>query len=209
MNDDGDDDYDANEPVRPILVLGNSMHGMARRIGRIGRPLPGDRGVFVESNADRNTQGIYAHFFQRTAEQYEESLQRARAMATRIWSEMNIPAETDDPELAESMERQIAALATSFRTLAFREMVLYMTMMSERPRGLPRLPGLSDPITELNNEQEEALFLELEREEAFEEDSHRPGYAGLSNRERWHLHRERDGEVWMFQRGIWAGFGAE
>ena len=200
-----DEDYDANEP----LVLGHNVHGLAARVGRIGRPLPGNSGTFVESDADRNSQGIYAHFFQRTAEQYQESLQRARAISNRSWSELNIPAETDDPQEAEAMERQIAALAISFRTLAFREMLLYITMMSERPRGLPRLPGLSDPLSELNGEQEEALFLELEREGAFEDDSHRPGYAGLSNRERWQLHRERDGEVWMYQRGIWAGFGVE
>ena len=125
--DDGDDGYDANEAVRPVLVLGNSMHGMARRIGRIERPLPGDRGVHVEVDADRNSQGMYTHFFQRTAEQYQESLQRARAISARIWSELNIPVDTNDPQLAEAIERDIAALATSFRTLAFREMVLYIT----------------------------------------------------------------------------------
>ena len=209
QHDDGDDDYDANEPLRAILVSGNGVHGMATRIGRIGRPLPGGRGAFVETNADRNSQGIYAHFFQRTAEQYQESVQRARAISTRTWSELGMPAETDDPELAESLERHIAAVATSFRTLAFREMALYIWMMSERPRGLPRLPRLSDPITELNREQEEALFRELEREGAFEGDSRRPGYAGLSNRERWQLHRESAGEVWTFHGGYWAGFGAE
>lgn len=206
--DDDDDEYDANEPGR-VFMLGD-MFEITRRVGRIGRPLHGNNsGVFVEIDADRNTQGIYAQFFQRTAEQYQESLQRARDCCARIWSEMNLPAATDDPRDAEAMERQIAAVAISFRTLAFRELVLYITFMSERPRGLPRLPGLSDPIAELSGEQEEALFRELEREEAFEGDSRRPGYAGLSNRERFQLHRERNGEVWSMQGRYWAGFAAE
>lgn len=204
MNNDYDDD---DEPDRPVLVL--NMHEMTRRVGRIGRRLHGDGGVHIEMDSDSNSQGIYAHFFERTAEQYEESLQRARTISAREWSELNISAETNDPQLAEAMERQIAALAASFRTLAFREMLLYLTLMSERPRGLPRLPALSDPITDLNHEQEDALFLELERQGAFEGDSDRPGYTGLSNRERWQAHREKDGEVWMFQRGVWAGFGAD
>lgn len=207
-SDDYDtDEYDENEPVRPILVLGNSIHEMARRIGRIGRPLDGS-GAF-ETDPDRRSQGMYSHFFQRTAAQYAESLERARAISTESWSGMNIPAESNDPQMAEVMERQIAALATSFRTLAFREMVLYITLMSERPRGLPRLPSPSDPLADLNDEQEEALFLELERQGAFEGDAQRAEYAGLSNRERWHMHRERDGEVWMYSRGIWAGFGGD
>lgn len=40
-------------------------------------------------------------------------------------------------------------------------------------------------------------------------DGRRAEYAGLSNRERWQMHRERDGEVWMYSRGIWAGIGGD
>ena len=152
---------------------------------------------------------MYSQFFQRTGAQYAESLERARAISTETWSGMDISADSNDPGLAEAMERQIAALAASFRTLAFREMVLYISLMAERPRGLPRMPSPSDPLADLDDEQEEALFIELERQGAFEGDGHRAEYAGLSNRERWQMHRERDGEVWMHSRGIWAGIGGD
>ena len=202
-DDDDDDDDDAD---RPTLVLG-SMHEMTRRVGRVGRPLGAGS---VEIDADRNSQGIYAYFFQRTAAQYDGSLRRARAILARSWAELDLPSATNDPQLAEAMQRQITALATSFRTLAFREMVLYITTMCERPRGLPSLPRLSDPLSDLNAEQEEALFRELEDLGAFEVDGRREGYVGLdNNRERWRMHRERDGEVWLLQRGVWAGFAAE
>lgn len=203
MNDDEDDD---DESSGPVLILGNNMHELTRRIGRIGRPVQGDQEGYIErESSERNSQGIYAHFFERTAEEYQESLQRARAITNNAWqSESQTPVDTNDHELVEMMERDIASLANSFRTLAFRELILYIRLMSEGSL----LPNLPHPIRELNRGQEEALFLELERRGVFQADEDRPGYARLSNRQRWQLHRETDGEVWSFSARRWARFGA-
>lgn len=201
MNDDDDD-----EPSGPVLILGSNMHELTRRVGRIGRAVPGDNQGYIERDvSERNSQGIYAHFFQTTAEQYQESLQRARTITNNAWlSEFHTPIDTNDRELVEMVERDIASLASSFRTLAFRELILYIRLMSEGAM----LPNLSNPIRELNHAQEEALFLELQRREAFEDDHDRPGYIGLSNRQRWQVHRETDGEVWRFSAWRWERFGA-
>ena len=102
---------------------------------------------------------------------------------------------------------EIAVLAHSFQALHFLEMVLYIRLVSEGLRG--RVPTLTDPITELGSEQEEALSLQLGRQGALARHCDRPACAGLTNRERWRLHRERDGEVWNLQAGVWDGFGAD
>lgn len=100
---------------------------------------------------------------------------------------------------------EIADLAHSFQALHCLEMVFYIGRISEGPRG--RFPTPTDPITELGREQEEALSLELGRQGAFAKSGDHPACAGLTGRERWRLHRERDGEVW--KAGVWAGFGVD
>lgn len=191
---------------------GNPMVEMTSRIGRIGRPVraPEDRDEWDDDDdeeeeeqiwAERDSQSMYAHFFQRTPEQYEESLERARAITTEAWgSEPELSADTDEFEL------EVADLATSFRTLPFREVLLYIDLTG---RSSARLPRLSDPVGDLNREQSLGLFLELERRGAFAEDEARIAYAGLSNLEKWRMHRERDGEVWDLQVGGWSSFGTD
>ena len=203
MNEDDDDD----DSSAPVLILGNNMHELTRRVGRIGRPVQGnDEGFIERGSSERNSQGIYAYFFERTAAQYQESLQRARAITNHAWqSENQNPVDTNDHELVEMMERDIASLANSFRTLAFRELILYIRLMSEGSL----LPNLSHPIRALNHRQEEALFLDLERREVFQQDHDRPGYAHLSDRQRWQLHRETDGEVWNWSVRRWTRLGAD
>ncbi|KAL9137923.1 MAG: hypothetical protein Q9175_000878 [Cornicularia normoerica] len=212
-----DEDNEDDEPDSP--APGNTLLEMTGRLGRIGRPVQApegseewddydDEGYIERDLAERDSQGEYAHFFQRTAGQYEESLERARAIVTKFWqSEPHAPCGTNNHRHAQAMERAIADLANSFRTLPFREIVLYIRLMIEGPRS--RFPRLSCPMTELNREQEEALFLELERQGAFARDRNSPVFVGLTNRERWQLHRERNGEVWDLQAGDWAGFGAD
>lgn len=102
---------------------------------------------------------------------------------------------------------EIAVLAHSFQALHFLQMVLYIRLVSEGLRG--RVPTLTDPITELGREQAETLPLELGRQGALARHCDRPTCAGLTGRERWRLHRERDGEVWNLQAGVWAGFGVD
>ena len=177
---------------------------MTGRIGQIGRP--GDDPAEDEELGDLDD--IYGHFFQRTAQQYQESLQRARAILTPIW-QLSLPSPADASSTrhhTEARETDIADLASSFRTLRFRETILYVSLINLGARGLPLL---SDPIMDLTWEQEEMLFLELERRGAFTSDEDDPNYVGLSNREKWQLHRERDGEVWDLEVGAWAGFGVD
>ncbi|KAL9066128.1 MAG: hypothetical protein Q9161_007786 [Pseudevernia consocians] len=206
-----EDDEEPDRPAPGITVL-----AMIRRIGRIGGPLAEreERGLDYaeEEYPEDDSREVYAHFFQRTPEQYEESLQRARAILTSLWQSnprSHVEASHSDQvrqHRAEAMETDIEDLANSFRTLPFREMILYIGL---RYYGARELPSLSDPLTELNREQEEALFLELERLGAFAVDHNRPDYAGLSNREKWQLHRERYGEVFNLRVAVWAGFGTD
>ncbi|KAF6222657.1 hypothetical protein HO133_000704 [Letharia lupina] len=135
-------------------------------------------------------------------------LQRARAIVAKVWqSQPQSAAETNDQNRTEATEVEIADLAHSFQALQSLEMVFHIGRISEGPRG--RFPTLTDPITELGREQEEALSLELGRQGAFARHCDRPACAGLTNRERWRLHRDRDSEVWNRQAGVWDGFGAD
>ena len=196
---------DEGESDRP--APGMTLLEMIRRIGRIGGPLAGREEGYLEEDLREEL----APFLQRTPEQYEESLQRARAIVTRLWqSNPRPPVQASYSDQfrqhhADPMEADIEDLACSFRTLPFRETILYIGIRYYAARELP--PLLPGPLTELNREQEEALFLVLERLDAFTDDDDRPDYAGLSNRERWQLHRERDGEVWNLRVPVWAGFG--
>ncbi len=194
----------SNNELDGATAPGRVTLEMTRRIGQIGSP--GDDPAEDERSGDLDD--FYGHFFQRTAQQYQESLQRARAILTPIWQlSLQSPADASSTQHhTEARETDIADLANSFRTLPFREAILYVRLGNYGARGLPPLP---ETVLDLTREQEEALFLELESRGAFTSDDDRPDYVGLSNRDKWQLHRERDGEVWNFPVEAWAGFGVD
>ena len=134
------------------------------------------------------------------SEDDEESLQRALAVSRPSRQPgRRSPAAANNQYLTEAEEAVVVDLLNLYRTLLSREMALYVGLISEDSQ---RLPSLSELSTQLDYEQEEALFLELERRGAFARDSHPPAYAGLTSREIWQSHRE-NGEVWDPQAGEW------
>lgn len=149
------------------------------------------------------------HFFETTAEQYEESIRRARATITTpqvpppdadmtIWSPLpylqisateTLRPDEMDPQYLDSI---VQDLATAYRTLSFREALVYEILRCTGARG--RLPPSSEVgLQVLTSEQEEALFRELERRGAFIDFGVTRGYTGLTHRERWQVYRQEDG----------------
>ncbi len=158
---------------------------------RVGQP-PQER--LARGHAPRLYNAGYDYFVQAAAEQYQESLIRARVFVVGGFAERG-------HETLEELRSLTASQATAFRTLAVREMILYNVF--RREAGLPPLEGhIRGP---LNEEQLEALFQELRRRGAFEIDLHPfEHYHGLTDREMWTLHRD-EGESYSTQEGgFWS-----
>ena len=129
----------------------------------------------------------YGYFVEAAAEQYQESLTRARAFVAS--------------RQARYEEFHVERQATAYRTLAVREMLLYLTF--GRDGVFPPLVGpISGP---LNAEQLEALFQELRRRGAFDIELHPfPHYHGLTDRQMWLLHREEGESYSTWEGGYWS-----
>ena len=167
-------------------------------IRRVGQPPQ-------EGQAPSDLTSWYSYFVEAAAEQYEESLTQARTFLVRRFrgrddvereenfrsSQARSPAEID---------YRIANQATSFRTLAIRDVLLYLEFGRNG-----NFPPLSEPVRPLNEEQMEALFQELRRRGAFEPDLHPfPHYEGLTDREMWLLHREEGESYTTSEGGLWG-----
>ena len=129
----------------------------------------------------------YSYFLEAAAEQYQESLTRARAFYARRYDNY------------EGFHIDYQAMA--FRTLPIREFLLYVQF--RRDWGLPPMAG---PIREpLNAEQLEELFQELRRRGSFDLEVHGyPRYEGLTDRQIWQLRRE-EGECYsVWEGGYWS-----
>lgn len=147
-----------------------------------------------EGHAQGDTPTWYGFFVEAAAEQYQESLTRARAFYARLVSA--------NPSFAgEDLEYAIVNQATAFRTLAVREIMLYIEF--GRDGSVPPLEG---PIrAPLNAEQLEILFRELQRRGAFEPDLHPfPHYDNLTDHEMWLLHREEAESYSTQEGGYWS-----
>ena len=171
-------------------------------IRRVGQP-PQERQAREENSTLEPT--WYGYFVEAAAEQYQESLTRARIFLAR-----NLPGSNEDEREAqfrllytseEEIQQRIALRATAFRTMDVRDWLLYLKFGAE---GF--LPPVTDPISgPLNAEQSEALFRELRRRGAFEEDLHPfPHYEGLTHRQMWLLHREEGENYSSWEGGYWS-----
>lgn len=171
-------------------------------LSRVGRPpqLGHARGEFP-----RQRPTWYGYFVEAAAEQYQESLIRARALLVRncpgrneVEREERFRSFHSSPE---EMESHIANQATAFRTLAVREMMLYIKFGHEGS-----FPPLVGPIMgPLNAEQLEALFRVLQSKGAFEADLHPlRHYDGLTDHQMWLLHREEGESFCTREGGFWS-----
>ncbi len=176
--DEDEEEEEEEERYREIL----------RRVGQ-----PPQEGL-ARGHAPRLYNAWYDYFVQAAAEQYQESLIRARVFVVGDFAGRS-------HSTVEELRSHTASQATAFRTLAVREMILYNVF--RRDAGLPPLEG---PIrAPLNEEQLEALFQELRQRGAFEIDLHPfENYHGLTDREMWLLHRD-EGESYSTQEGgFWS-----
>ena len=233
MNEDEDDLFrmlpprDVNE-YPDLYEATGTLRGIARTIEQAGRPLEAQgRSTAALGGQQRRNGGdrqghSYEHFLHRSTEEYSGSLRRARTIESAPppappgfvpfseaeWERQQLAngatsAEVADERLyrADSLESRIESLARSFRLLSFRETLLYICLQNDGAQ----IPRIETPLVGLNAEQEEALFLEMERRGAFDRIYHVYfGYPEGSNRERWELHRERHGQVWNPVEGRWV-----
>ena len=138
----------------------------------------------------------YSCFVEAAAEQYQESLIRARAFIAKTRPGY---FEVEEEGHARIAEAYVASIATALRTLDVREMMLYLKFGYEG--DFPPLTAITGP---LNEEQLETLFRTLQSKGAFDIELHPfPNYHNLTDRQMWHLHREegesyltRDGGFW-------------
>ena len=165
-----------------------------------------------ETNEHRQIRACWPEFFGTTTEQHQESVRRAKVIVTTprtpppgadmaFWSPFpylqlcaSEPISPEDVH-SQTLDIVVQALATAFRTLPFREALAYSILRDTGAAA--RLPvTLENDLRPRSAEQEEAMFLEMERRGAFAENDSARQYAGLSNRERWRVHREEYGQCW-------------
>ena len=226
-DEEGEDDWHGahgrvNPPRR--TNAGIFYQDVLRMVGEAGQPpREGEEVPQVEAREEHNRDRIrrwWPAFFGTTTDQYQDSIRRARAVITMPRVPIpgaNINFCTPYPHLQlgasalsnleeldpQHIDRVVQTLATAFRTLSFREAVVYSILRDFRADT--QIPTTAeDGLRALSAEQEELLFREMERAGAFPDIDPASQYAGLNNRERWQMHREKYGETWNPHTGLWS-----
>ena len=219
-DDDKDDWYRPRRRANPAAFFRDVLRlvGEAEQPPEEGQEFP-QREV-RESNAQRQIRAWWPEFFRTTTEQYQESIRRAREVITTprlpppeadmsFWSPYPYlqlcASEPINPEEVHSghLDNVVQSLATAFRTLPFREALAYSILRDSGAEA--RLPVPPDyDLRPLSAEQEEAMFLEIERRGGFAESDFARQYTGLTNRERWRVCREEGGESWNPDMRHWS-----
>ena len=219
-DDDDDDWHGPRRRANPAAFFRDVL----RLVGETGQPPEEGQEVsqreVAESNAQRQIRDWWPEFFRTTTEQYQESIRRAREVITtprippsgadmNYWSSYPylqicasepINLEEVDPR---HLDNVVQSLATAFRTLPFREALAYSILRDSGAEA--RLPVPPDyNLRPLSAEQEEALFLEIERRGAFAGSDFARHFRGLTNRERWRVRREEGGESWNPDTRLWS-----
>ncbi|KAL9065683.1 MAG: hypothetical protein Q9161_008069 [Pseudevernia consocians] len=226
--DEEDDWHGAGDRFLPALwpTLADYFRDILRIIGEDGQPSPPQGGPEVLQRGAREefvrelVRIWWPGFFRTTTEQYQESIRRARAVITtprvpppeadmNYWSpypylQLSVSEPINPEEVdPQHLDNVVEVLATAFRTLSFREALAHSSL---------RISGaearLSD-LRPLSAEQEEELFREMERRGAFPEIDFARQYTRLSNRERWQVHREEDGESWNPDTRLWSPYWSD
>lgn len=141
-----------------------------------------------------------------TSQQIEDSEIRARQALLRpppSGSMHRSPPEAYSPPA--DLESRVAELASAYRTMAFRETLLYLDLM----KAGARMPPLELHYRALSAQHEEVLLWEMGQRGAFSAAQVIPGHMAMTNRESWYVHRMK-GEVYNYEqspthrRAYWA-----
>ena len=204
---DDEDEEDDDEPEEPRyqtpMDLVAAFHRLAS--GSITTHAP-------EETARHDNQEWFERWPLPTRQQIEDGEKRARLQLLRPPpSGMLHTTPSETPSTPEDMELQIARLSSAYRTMAFRETLLYLKLAEAGAR----IPPLASKHSGLTTRQEEMLTWELGQRGAFRDARVRPGFMGMTNRQCLHAHRAK-GEVYTYEtstasgRGFWhtgLGFG--
>lgn len=223
-DEEEDDGQEVWNGTRRRAIPGAFFLDVLRLVGEAGQPPEEEqehlRREEEESNAHRQIRAWWPEFFRTTTEQYLDSIRRSREIVTtprtpppgadmNSWSPYPhleyyasepIHPEEVDPRY---LEHAVRVLATAFRTLSFREALAYSILRDTGAEARLPVPP-EDDLRPGSAEQEEAMFLEMERRGAFAEYDSGHQYSGLSNRERWRVYREEYGQCWNPDTRRWS-----
>ena len=137
----------------------------------------------------------FQHWPSPTSQYFEDSLKYARqALLRPLPSGLihGIPLHSYSPPV--DFEFSVEDLASAYRTLAFRETLLYLYLKEAGAR----IPPLEFPHRGLSAQHAEALLWELGQRGAFSVTYVKPGHLAMTNRQSWYVHRAK-GEVFTYE----------
>lgn len=137
-----------------------------------------------------------------TTQQCEASEKNARQTLSRPQPNGWLYA-VPEPDLPPAdLEIKVEELASAYRTMAFRETLLYLNLREAGARIRP----LESPHKGLSAQEEDVLLSELGQRGAFINTHIRPEHLAMTNRQSWYVHRAK-GEVYTYERSPASGRG--
>lgn len=137
-----------------------------------------------------------------TRQQYADSEKRARQTLSNPHPSGLLQRSSRTYSPPADFDRRVRELASAYRTMAFRETLLYLNLEEAGARIRP----LESPHKGLSAHHEAMLLWELGQRGAFKETQVRPGHMAMTNRQSWYVHRAK-GEVYTYERSPAIGRG--
>lgn len=165
-----------------------------------GQPLLPPLAIHVKKRTRRTNNALP------TAEQIDNN--KRRALTELLRPSMSIFPENPTSQTARSppadLEARVTRLASAYRTMTFRETLLYVKLPEAGARMAPLRSSHNGEG--LSAHQEVMLLWELGQRGAFTDARVRPRYMGMTNRQLWNAHRAK-GEVFTFETQHSGGWG--
>ena len=155
----------------------------------------------TEEEYGQDDEKWYDRWLLPTAQEYQNSEDRARQALLRPppTGLLLRPIQAYSPPA--DLESEVRQLSSAYRTLAFRETLLYLAFQCSGAR----MPRLACPYKGLSPNHETHLLWELGQRGAFGDALSRPKDVALTNRQAWFVHRAK-GEVYTYEKGTRRGY---